>query len=158
MPPDSHEKARVLVDRAMVEGVSPDDQRWLSAHLSHCEECGRYAELSRRTVRALDAFAFHPDPSAALRVQQAVRNRVDRMSHRRQASLAIPAALALTVAGSISMWQAAAWLAGRWNWPAATWQTGFAVFWLLPSVLLDGLLLFRAKWMGGDSGGPGEIL
>jgi hypothetical protein len=162
MPFDSHERARFLADRAMVEGVSAEEQRWLGDHLAACEECSQYAEVSRRTLRALDSFAFQPDAAAALRVRQAVESRVDGMAWTGGGAwFPIPAALALTIAGSALAWQAAAWLAGRWNWPAGTWQTGFAVFWLLPSVVLDGLLLFRGQWMSDDSAGPagpGEII
>ena len=159
MPLELHERARLLLDRAMVEGVSPDEQRWLANHISQCGECNQYAELSRRTVHALDAFAFDLDPSAALRVQTAVRTRVHRMaSHGRDSSTGFLIAFVLTVFGSIAMWEPAAWLAARWNLPAPTWQIGFAILWLLPSVLLDVLLLFRRQLIRYDAGDEGGTL
>jgi len=57
----------------------------------------------------------------------------------------VPLAIALTIAGSFVMWQAVTWLAGQWNLPNRAWQFGFVVFWILPSVLIDMLLLFRGR-------------
>ena len=75
MPLENHEKARFLLHRALVEGISLEDRRWLDAHVGQCAECGRYADLSARTVRALDWFALELDPAAALRVENVVRSR-----------------------------------------------------------------------------------
>lgn len=159
MQSELHERARLLLDRAAVEGVSPDEQRWLANHISQCAECSRYAELSQRTIRALDSFAFDLDPAAAFRVQTAIRVRAGRMaSHGRDSSMGILVAAFLTIAGSIAMWEPAAWLAIRWNWPAPAWQIGFAILWLLPSLILDVLLLFRGKWIADDSGNQGETV
>jgi hypothetical protein len=43
------------------------------------------------------------------------------------------------------MWQAVTWLAGQWNLPNGAWQFSFVAFWILPSVLIDVLLLFRGR-------------
>jgi len=143
----------------MVQGISPDEQRWLANHVSQCAECSRYAELSQRTLRALDSFAFDLDPVASLRVQKAIHNRADWMaSHGRGFSFGIWVAIILTIIGSVAMWELTAWLASRWNLATPMWQIGFAILWLLPSVLLDVLLLFRGKLIGDDARGPGETV
>jgi len=141
--PELHERARLLLDRGMIESIPAEKQRWLDHHLSECAECSRYAELNRRATQALDSFAFDLDHAAALRVQEAVTRRAERM--RSSEPLAVPLAIALTMAGSFVMWQAITWLAGQWNLPNRAWQFGFVVFWILPSVLIDMLLLFRAR-------------
>ncbi len=157
---EPHARARFLVDQAMTGAISPDDQRWLHAHTAACSECARYGELSRRAIQALDSFAFELDPAAALRVENAIRARTDRLASNefqgRRFFIGAMAAMLLTIAGSIAMWQPAAWLAGRWNLPSPAWQIGFAALWLLPSVLLGILPLFRARLMGGDFGGEGD--
>ena len=155
MQPELHERAHSLVDRSMMEGISPDEQRWLAHHISQCAECSQYVGLSRRAILALDSFAFDLDPEAALRTQNAIRARAGRMaSHGRDSSIAISAAIVLTIIGSIAMWESAGWLASRWKLPAPTWQIGFAMLWVLPSVLLDVLLLFRGKLIAGHARGP----
>jgi len=141
--PELHERARLLLDRGMTEYIPVEKQRWLDHHLSECAECSRHAELNRRAIQALDSFAFDLDHAAALRVQEAVTRRAERM--RSSEPLAVPLAIALTIAGSLVMWQAVTWLAGQWNLPNRAWQFCFVVFWILPSVLIDMLLLFRRR-------------
>jgi hypothetical protein len=141
--PELHERARLLLDRGMTESIPAEEQRWLDHHLSECAQCSRHAELNRRAIQALDSFAFDLDHAAALRVQEAVTRRAERM--RSSEPLAVPLAITLTIAGSFIMWQAVTWLAGQWNLPTREWRFGFAVFWILPSVLVDMLLLFRGR-------------
>lgn len=142
MQTELHERARLLLDRGMMESIPAEKQRWLDHHLSECAECSRHAELNRRAIQALDSFAFDLDHAAALRVQEAVTRRAERM---RSTPLAVPLAIALTIAGSFVMWQAVAWVAGQLNLPNRAWQFSFVVFWILPSVLIDMLLLFRRR-------------
>ena len=143
MQPELHERARLLLDRGMTESIPVEKQRWLDHHLSECAECSRHAELNRRAIQALDSFAFDLDHAAALRVQEAVTRRAERM--RSSEPLAVPLAIALTIAGSFVMWQAVTWLAGQRNLPSRAWQFSFVVFWILPSVLIDMVLLFRGR-------------
>ena len=161
MPFDPHQRAQLLLDQSPVEGIPAEDQRWLDSHLEGCAACSRYAGLSRRVIGALDGFAFEVNPEAALRIQNAVRGRLEELAsgeRRQEHSLAVPVALVLTGLGSIFMWHSVAWLAVQWNLPARPWQIGFVVFWLLPSVLLDVLLLFPGKFIGAGSGSQGELL
>ena len=79
MPLENHEKARFLLHRSLVEGISLEDRHWLDAHVGQCAQCGRYADLSARAVRALDWFALELDPAAALRVENVVRSRAEGM-------------------------------------------------------------------------------
>jgi len=152
MSSELHERARLLVDRSLVEETSEEERRWLNRHLADCAECGRYVELSRRTVRALHAFAFDVDAAGPLRAQEAIRAHAVRLasaeSRRRDFAMGFVAALALTVIGSAAVWVPAEWLAARWHWPAHVWQIVFAVLWLLPSLMLTGLLLFRRRLVG----------
>jgi hypothetical protein len=144
MQPDLHVRARMLVDRAALDALSPEEERWLEGHIAACAECSHYAELSRRAIGALDHFAFDLDPEAAIRVQQAVHSRVAE-SAAAPAWIGPAVAIALTIAGSLAVWQPAAWLATRWNLPSPEWQAGFVLFWLLPSLILDLLVIFRAE-------------
>jgi hypothetical protein len=167
MPLESHEKARFLLHRSLVEGISvegisPEDRHWLDAHVGQCAECGRYAELSARAVGALDWFAIEPDPEAALRVENVIRSRAEgmRSAEAGARSLWIGTAIAifLTVTGSAVTWRPLAWLAVQWDLPSGVWQVGFVAFWLLPSLLLALLPLFRRRLMGEDSDNDGETV
>jgi hypothetical protein len=154
---ENHEKARWLLDRALVEGISLEDRCWLDAHVGQCAECGRYAELSARAVRALDWFALEPDPAAALRVENVVRRRAEEMrsaeSHAKSLWIGTAVAIFLTFTGSAVTWRALAWLASQWNLPSRLWQIAFAAFWLLPSLVLALLPLFRRRLLDSDNKG-----
>jgi predicted anti-sigma-YlaC factor YlaD len=162
MPLENHEKARFLLHRSLVEGISLEDRHWLDAHVEQCAECGRYADVSARAVRALDCFALELDPAAALRVENAVRSRAEAMrsAEARAKSLLIGAAIALflTFAGSAVMWRPLAWLASQWSLPSQVCQIVFMVFWLLPSLLLALLPLFRRRLLGEDSDNNGQTV
>jgi len=162
MPLENHEKARWLLDRALVEGISLEDRRWLDAHVGECSECGRYADLSARAVRALDWFALELDPAAALRVENIVRSRAEEMrsAESRAKSLWIGTGVAifLTFTGSAVTWRALTWLAAQWNLPSREWQIVFVAFWVLPSLLLAWLPLFRSRLLGEDSDSNGETI
>jgi hypothetical protein len=144
MQSEIHEKARLLLDRSLVEGISVEERRWLDAHLAACGECSEYAELSGRAVRALDAFAFDMDPAAARLVHDAVMQAAAK-PRTIPAWAGTAAALVLTAAGSLAMWQPAAWLAGRCRVPEPEWQVAFAMFWVLPSVLAAAVPLLRRR-------------
>jgi hypothetical protein len=162
MPLENHEKARFLLQRSLVEGTSLGDRLWLNAHVEQCAECSQYAELSARTVRALDGFAFELDPAAAVRVENVVRSRAEGMksAEARATSLWIGTAVAifLTFAGSAATWRPLAWLASQWNFPSRVWQIAFVVFWFIPSLLLALLPLFRRRLLGEDSCNNGQTV
>jgi len=159
---ENHERARVLLHRSLVEGISPEDRGWLDAHVGECAECGRYADLSARAVGALDWFALELDPAAALRVENVVRSRAERMraaeAQAKSLWMGTAVAIFLTVTGSAVTWRGLAWLAIQWNLPSCVCQIGFAVLCLLPSLLLALLPLLRTRLLGEHSDSKGQTL
>jgi hypothetical protein len=159
---EKHEKARFLLHRSLVEGISPEDRHWLDAHIAQCAECGRCADLSARAVRALDWFAIELDPAAALRVENVVRGRAEGMrsaeAHAKSLWIGTAVAIFLTIAGSAVTWRPLAWLASQWNLPSSVWHIVFAAFWLLPSLLLALLPLFRRRLLEDDPGRNGQTV
>lgn len=162
MPIDNHEKARFLLDRSLVEGISLEDRRWLDAHVGQCAVCGRYVDLSVRTVRALDGFAFELDPAASLRLENIVRSRAEGMrsaeADAKRLWIGTAVAIFLTFTGSAITWRSLSWLASEWNLPNRLWQVVFVAFWLLPSLLLALLPLFRRSLLGEDSDPKGQTV
>jgi len=160
MPLENHERARLLLHRSLIEGISPEDRHWLDAHVGQCAECARYADLSARAVRALDWFAIELDPAAALRVENVVRTRAEEMrsaeSLAKSLWIGTGVAILLTFTGSAVTWRILASLASQWNLPSRVWQIGFAAFWLLPSLLLALLPLFRRRLLGEHSDSKGH--
>jgi hypothetical protein len=159
---ENHEKARLLLQRSLVEGISPQDRQWLDAHIGQCAECGHYADLPARVVRALDWFALELDPAAVLQVEKIVRSRAEAMrsaeAHAQSLWIGTAVAIFLTFAGSAVAWRPLTWLASQWNLPSRVWQIVFVVFWLLPSLLLALLPLFRRRLLGEDSDRNGQAV
>ena len=159
---EDHEKARFLLHRSLVEGISLEERHWLDAHVGQCAECARYADLSTRAVRALYWVAIELDLAAALRVENVVRSRAEEMrsaeSHVKSLWIGTAVAIFLTFSGSAVTWHALAGLASEWNLPSRVWQIVFAAFWLLPSLLLALLPLFRRTLLGEDSDTKGQTV
>ena len=148
MQTNEHERARALVDQSAVEGIGSDDSRWLESHLAACVECSRFAELTSRAVGALGGFAFPVDSMKALTIEQTVRASAEQMAASpagRLRALAFPIALGMTVAGSVGAWEVAQAMAAAGHWPPELWRGAFVAFWVLPSVIVDGVLLLRRR-------------
>jgi len=162
MQSDIHERCRLLIDHAVLEGIPADDRRWLDVHKEECAECRLYAELSVRAIRALDAFPIEVDAAAALRVQRVVRLHAEQLataeSERRGFPVGAAVAAGLTIAGSFAMWRLVDWAAAMRGIPPGVWQPGVEVFWILPSVMVDALLLFRRQLIGNAFGRKGQTL
>lgn len=141
---DVHARARSLMDQALVEGISDEEQRWLVSHNEACSACSAYAETGLRTVRALDGFAFTLDAGAAVRVQEAVLRRAAERPER-HFDVGVAIAVALTIVGSLLAWETAAWLASGWGVAPHIWQGSLLLFWVLPSVMIDLLLILRRQ-------------
>jgi hypothetical protein len=100
MPFDPHQRARRLIDEALVDGISPADERWLHDHIRACTACAAHQEVAASIVRELRSISFELDPEMAGRVQTALagRSRPHRALPRR---LVIAAALFLLAAAPI---------------------------------------------------------
>ena len=51
MQADPHQRARFLIDEALIAGIARDDERWLHSHTEECAECANYAEITSRILR-----------------------------------------------------------------------------------------------------------
>jgi hypothetical protein len=75
MQSSEHERARHLADKALVEGISTDEQQWLEGHTKNCAECAEHVQLSAKIVRGFNAFSLETDSATNGRVQDAVAKR-----------------------------------------------------------------------------------
>jgi|HubBroStandDraft_1064217.scaffolds.fasta_scaffold81661_3 hypothetical protein len=99
MHSDPHQRARFLIDEAAIAGIASDDQRWLRTHTEDCAECARYAEVTSRIVRGLNALSCESDPAMTVRVQASLAAHAQRPRHAPPWRVAlIAAALLIAVA------------------------------------------------------------
>jgi hypothetical protein len=80
VPCDPHERARMLIDQTLVEGISQAERHWVLSHMEICEACGTYAELSANIIRELKSLHVDTDPDMNGRVQQAVMTHARRLA------------------------------------------------------------------------------
>lgn len=78
MQSDPHQRARFLIDEALIAGIARDDERWLHSHKEECVECANYAELTSRIVRGFSSLSFETDPGTIARVQDAIASHAPR--------------------------------------------------------------------------------
>src|SRR2546429_9802025 len=69
---DPHERARFLIEEALVTKISEGDLIWLERHVEECAACKGYQELCTRIVSGLHSLSFEMDPEMSRRVQEAI--------------------------------------------------------------------------------------
>lgn len=72
MKVDVHERARSLVDEALMARISAAELNWLKRHTQECAECRNYYELSGRIISGLCSLSFETDPEMTTRVMEAI--------------------------------------------------------------------------------------
>ena len=76
MQSDVHERARYLVDEALIAGLSKEDEAWLCSHSRCCVECAEYSAATVDVLRGLRSMSFEVDTGMNQRVRDTVVARV----------------------------------------------------------------------------------
>jgi hypothetical protein len=105
MPFDPHDRARFLIDQALVENLAVEDERWLRGHKESCAECREYADISASVIRGLCSFAFEADPLLDARVRNAVDQRLAVQRSARASRRWALAAAALVALAAVPIYQ-----------------------------------------------------
>jgi len=75
MNPETHERARRLIDAVQVEGIAALEREWLEAHLAECAACQIRARANERALQALRQSTVRVDPALVSTTQARVRLR-----------------------------------------------------------------------------------
>src|SRR5215471_8851976 len=62
MNSDNHDRARQLLLKGRIEGISDPDRQWLNAHLAHCADCSREADALESTIESIREFSIMASP------------------------------------------------------------------------------------------------
>jgi predicted anti-sigma-YlaC factor YlaD len=141
----AHDEARELI--ALGEALTEAQQNWLSTHLAQCGACRQYEEAVTGVARALRSIPFAADARLVRTTQMRVRFHAARLREARErmwlvglACLGVGLSATLTVP---LLWRLFAW-AGEWAGVSApVWQAGFFFFFMVPALVVGGLLLVR---------------
>ena len=144
-----HSRAQQLIAQQRVEGVSAEDQVWLSAHLEECAAC---SALQSQTTQALSAFrSMNIDlpKNLAARTQLRVRMRAEELPAHNPGRFLLWAIAGVSwllgLASAPLVWRGFEWLGGELGLPRIVWQIGVALWWLVPGVVATGAVLLQ-KW------------
>ena len=147
MNPETHERARRLIDARHVEGISAQEREWLESHLADCPACEARTRSTERTLQVLRSNSVGVAPSVVSATQARVRQRAMelRENQMRMRTLWISCGLSwvLGTATAPLLWEAMAWLGRHFELSPAVWITGFAMCWIAPATLVGGLVAWR---------------
>lgn len=164
----THERARQLMDRELVEGLEIEERRWLENHLGACEACAARWASTGAALAALKSISIPVPHGLAASTSLRVRENAVRLSSRRARNIALIAGCAVSWAAGVAsaplVWRISEWVGTTLSLPRIIWETGFFCWWLVPAAAA-GLIIFwvnaRAEreemsgplWMGPRSNG-----
>jgi anti-sigma factor RsiW len=143
---NSHERARQLIDRDLVEGLGPDDRRWLMEHLATCESCASRSTSTEATLRAMKSISVPIPPGLAASTSLCVRERATQFHHGRIRTFALFTGCAISwmagVASAPLVWRLCEWLGTTLALPRIVWELGFLSWWLVPAASAGLVILW----------------
>jgi len=158
MTQSSHQEIRRLI--ATSDDLSEAQQALLHAHLHDCGSCRDYAAATAEIVRALRGIPVAADPRLVLNTQARVRARAFALRKRQQwltlVALACPFVGLSAAITTPLIWRAFDWIGTHAGLSRPVWQAGFALYSMVPALLVSVLLLFRGThlangWYSGES-------
>ena len=140
MNPESHERARVLLRTACIEGISTNEHRWLDDHLADCVECSNEASALTAAIDSLRTVSVSAPDVLVHRTSRAVHRLAEQHRLKREPTVFLCLAAVMASMWAILTtpfaWSAFAWLGRLLDVSEATWQIGFLVWWFLPVTVL----------------------
>ncbi len=151
MTRNSHDEARQLI--ALGESPSDAEQKSLRTHLNDCAECRSYAEATGRLVTALRSLPVAADARLVRATQMRVRFHAARVREARERMWLVGlACVSVGISTTFTiplLWRLFAWLGGMAGVSAPVWETGFAIFFVTPALVVSLILLARGThWTG----------
>ena len=149
---DSHNQARQLI--ALGASLSEAEQTWLRTHLQECEACRNYADAANAVVSSLRSLPLAADARLVRATQMRVRFHAAHLRETRERMWLVGlACLGVGLSATLTIplaWRLFAWM-GQWagvsNW---VWESGFAFFWIAPTLVASALLLARGTHLAGN--------
>ena len=156
-----HERARRLIDQERVEGLAPEDRRWLEDHLAGCEACSGWAASAEAAIRALKSVSVAMPPGLAASAKLRVHEEAGELKQRRTRNLALIAGCTVSwvvgVASAPLVWKLFEWFGTTLALPRIVWELGFFCWWLVPAAFAALPILWaRARAEREFSSGPIE--
>jgi len=144
-----HSRAQQLIARQRIEGISAEDQVWLSAHLAECEACSARQSQTAQALSAFRSMNIELPKNLAARTQLRVRMRAEELPAHNPGRFLLWAIAGVSwllgLASAPFVWRGFEWLGGELGLPRIVWQIGVALWWLVPGIVATGAVLLQ-KW------------
>jgi hypothetical protein len=138
------------------DGLSPQEESWLTAHLESCATCRKFAENTRETVRALRGVSVTADVHLVSRTQLRLRQRARELQGRQErlwmVTVCVTAVMVSTLTTTAMLWRVLSWLGQQVHVPALLWQGGLALSLFVPTILIAIFLLARGTHLAEGNG------
>jgi anti-sigma factor RsiW len=147
MSDSQHERAARMIFRSQLEDLDEADSNWLEAHLADCAECSVRAASMRRSILAIRSATVQVDPAMVQVTRLRVRRRALERERRSLAGTWLWLVTALSLAWIAAVadvtWRGFGWAAHQIGVPSPFWQMGFAIWWVVPPLLLAAMFAGR---------------
>jgi len=161
MSEELHQRARRLIEKERVEGISAADQDWAASHISECATCAAFARKTDAAVRGLRGMAIPFPKDLASRTQFRVQLRAqelrEREPGRRWMWAACAMSWALGLASAPYVWEIFQWIGEKTGAPKLVLQLGFGLWWTIPALLVAAVVMMEStrrdqesSWMRGQ--------
>lgn len=155
MNSEIHERAERLIAQERVEGISTNEQEWLSAHLAECAHCARLAAGTDEAIRSLRGLSVPLPKALASRTQMRVRLRAQQLQTSeprwRLVWAACGVSWAFGAATAPYVWRGLEWFGHRVGLPEFMCEVGFGLWWALPAAIVALVLLMENAGRSNDS-------
>lgn len=140
-----HLRAKELIARERVEGISAAEREWLAQHLAECNACADWAGATEQAIRSLRAVSVALPKALASRTQMRVRLRARQLQaygpRWHVIWLACGFSWVFGAATAPYIWRGLEWVGHRLGVPNLIWEMGFGLWWALPLVVAALVLL-----------------
>jgi len=141
-----HDRAQRLIDQERVEGLVPEELRWLQDHLAGCEACAARAASTESALRALKSVSIALPPGLGVSTKLRVREEAVRLKQRRARNLALIVGCAVSwiagVASAPLVWRLFEWVGTTLALPRIVWELGFLCWWFVPAAAAGLVILW----------------
>ena len=156
MSPDLHACAEQLIAQERVEGISPAEREWLTAHLRDCARCNELARQTEQALRSMRTAAISLPEGLAGRTQFRVRLRAqelrEREPHNQLMWVTCGVSWALGVATAPYVWRIFEWVGQRTGAPRILLQLSFGLWWAVPALIAGAVMLIENARQASASG------
>jgi hypothetical protein len=145
MSKDTHERALQLMAHQHVEGISAEEQAWLSMHLGQCEVCSALQAQTANALAALRRMNIELPNNLAARTQLRVRIRAEELREHGPGRTILwgiaGVSWLLGVATAPFVWRGFEWAGTELGLPKLVWASGVVLWWLVPALVATGVVL-----------------